>query len=106
MTAPARPRSVGRVPLLLLALAAAVYAVALRPRVLRAGATRAEAAARLPGDELLEAADGVATRAIWIDAPAEAVWPWIAQLGPSPRGGAYTYDRIENLMGLDMHSTD
>ena len=27
-------------------------------------------------------------------------------MGPSPRGGAYTYDWIENLLGLDMHSTD
>ena len=51
-------------------------------------------------------ADGVSTRAIDIDAPAEAVWPWLAQMGPSPRGGAYTYDWIENLMGLDMHSAD
>ena len=25
-------------------------------------------------------------------------------MGPSPRGGAYTYDWIENLLGLDMHS--
>src|ERR1044072_4509783 len=51
-------------------------------------------------------ADGVATRAITIDAPASAVWPWLAQMGPYPRGGAYTYDWIENLLGLDMHSTD
>ena len=41
-----------------------------------------------------------------IDAPAAAVWPWLAQMGPSPRGGAYTYDWIENLLGLDMHSAD
>ena len=27
-------------------------------------------------------------------------------MGPSPRGGAYTYDWIENLLGLDMHSSD
>ena len=78
----------------------------LRRRVLTWGATSAEAAARLPGDELLETADGVATRAIEIDAPPAAVWPWIAQMGPAPRGGAYTYDWIENLMGLDMHSAD
>ena len=26
--------------------------------------------------------------------------------GPSPRGGAYTYDWIESLLGLDMPSTD
>jgi hypothetical protein len=55
---------------------------------------------------LLEDADGIATRAITIDAPRSAVWPWIAQMGPSPRGGAYTYDWIENLLGLDMHSAD
>jgi hypothetical protein len=55
---------------------------------------------------LLEPADGVSTRAIEIDAPSAAVWPWLAQMGPSPRGGAYTYDWIENLLGLDMHSTD
>ncbi len=55
---------------------------------------------------MLEDADGVSTRAITIDAPASAVWPWLAQMGPSPRGGAYTYDWIENLLGLDMHSVD
>ena len=27
-------------------------------------------------------------------------------MGPAPRGGAYTYDWIENLLGLDMHSVD
>jgi hypothetical protein len=84
----------------------ALYARFLRAPVLTWGATAEEAAARLPGDELLEDADGVATRAIAIDAPAAAVWPWIAQMGPSPRGGAYTYDWIENLMGLNMHSAD
>ena len=78
----------------------------MRRPILNWGATDAEASARLPGDELLEHADGVATRAITIDAPAAAVWPWIAQMGPSPRGGAYTYDWIENLLGLDMHSAD
>ena len=87
-------------------VAAVLYRRMLRGPVLNWGATDAEADARLPGDELLEAADGVATRAITVDAPASAVWPWIAQIGPSPRGGAYTYDWIENLLGLDMHSTD
>jgi hypothetical protein len=83
-----------------------VYFRFLRSRVLTWGASDAEAAGRLPGDELLEDADGVATRAIDVDAPANAVWPWIAQMGPAPRGGAYTYDWIENLLGLDMHSVD
>jgi hypothetical protein len=78
----------------------------LRGPILTWGATREEVAARMLGDELLEDAHGVTTRAITIDAPAATVWPWLAQMGPSPRGGAYTYDWIENLLGLDMHSTD
>ena len=89
----------------LLAAAAVAYS-RLRQPILTWGATKEEAASTLPGDELLEDADGVSTRAIDIDAPAEAVWPWLAQMGPSPRGGAYTYDWIENLMGLHMHSAD
>lgn len=83
-----------------------LYYVVLRRWILTWGATTEEAASRLPGDELLDDVDGVSTRAIQIHAPASAVWPWIAQMGPSPRGGAYTYDWIENLLGLDMHSTD
>lgn len=82
------------------------YCTWIRPWVMTWGATDDEVAAELPGDELLPAADGVATRAITIDAPPEAIYPWLAQMGPSPRGGAYTYDWIENLLGLDMHSTD
>jgi hypothetical protein len=92
--------------ILTVAALGALYRRFLRARILSWGATDAEASAPLPGDELLEEADGVATRAIDIAAPASAVWPWIAQLGPSPRGGAYTYDWIENLMGLNMHSAD
>ena len=86
--------------------AAFLYRKLLRQPILTWGATDEEAQARLPGDELLEAADGVATRAITIEAPASAVWPWIAQMGPHPRGGAYNYDWVENLLGLDMHSAD
>jgi hypothetical protein len=89
-----------------ISVAAMLYRLLLRRPILNWGATDAEASARLPGDELLEEADGVATRAITIDAPVSAVWPWIAQMGPSPRGGAYTYDWIENLLGLNMHSVD
>jgi hypothetical protein len=89
-----------------LGLGVIAYRQWLRRPVLTWGATAAEADSRLPGDELLERPDGGSTRAITIDAPASAVWPWIAQMGPSPRGGAYTYDWIENLLGLDMHSAD
>ncbi len=85
---------------------ALLYFGVIRARIMNWGASRHDVAAVLPGDELLPDADGVSTRAIEIDAPAHAVWPWIAQMGPSPRGGAYTYDWIENLLGLHMHSVD
>jgi len=88
--------------------AALVVAAYLRMRgpILTWGATGTEAGGALPGDELLPAPDGASTRAIDIDAPPADVWPWLAQMGPAPRGGAYTYDWIENLLGLDMHSVD
>jgi hypothetical protein len=98
--------SVRSVATLLAAALGGLYYALLRRPILTYGATGEEAAARLPGDELLEDADGVSTRAIEIEAPAAAVWPWLAQMGPSPRGGAYTYDWIENLLGLNMHSVD
>jgi hypothetical protein len=97
-----------RLRIVAVAIAAALaglYTRVLRKSILKWGATDKEASARLPGDELLEDADGISTRAIDIDAPPGAVWPWLAQMGPSPRGGAYTYDWIENLLGLNMHST-
>jgi hypothetical protein len=84
-------------------LVAASYPAVLRERCLTWGATRDEIAGRLPGDELLQSAEIVSTRAITIDAPPSAVWPWLVQMG-SGRGGAYSYDWIENLLGLDIHS--
>jgi hypothetical protein len=87
-------------------LGALLKAPSLRRRICTWGATDSEVASRLPGDELLEGAEGVITRAVEINAPAAAVWPWLAQMGPAPRGGAYTYDWIENLLKLKMHSVD
>jgi hypothetical protein len=94
------------VTLALIATIGFVYSRLLRGQILSWGATDVEARSRLPGDELLESADGVSTRAISIAAPSTSVWPWLAQIGPSPRGGAYTYDWVENLLGLNMHSAD
>jgi hypothetical protein len=63
---------------------AAAYSLLLRGAVLTWGATEQEAACRLPGDELLEDADGISTRAIDIDAPASAVWPLDRADGSAP----------------------
>jgi hypothetical protein len=81
------------------------YPLIFRRRCLTWGARPDEVARELPGDDLLATADLVSTRAITVEAPPGAVWPWIVQIG-SGRGGAYTYDWIENIFGLGMHSAD
>ncbi len=94
-----------RTPLLLGAVAAAAYSPPVRRWYLTWGATDEEVERTMPGDELLPLPDMLSTRAVTIDAPPEAIWPWLVQMG-SGRGGAYTYDWIENLFGLGMHSAD
>lgn len=86
-------------------LAAAAGVLRLRGWYLRWGATDDEVALGLPGDDLITDADLTATRAITIHAPAAGVWPWLAQLGQG-RGGLYSYDAVENLVGCDIHSAD
>jgi hypothetical protein len=81
------------------------YPLFFRRQCLTWGATAEEVARKLPGDELLPDAGLVSTRAVTIDAPPGAIWPWLVQMG-SGRGGVYTYDWIENLFGLHMHSAD
>ena len=83
----------------------AAYVFAIRPWHRRWGATDAEVSGSMPGDDLVEDANFQTTRAIDIDAPLKAVWPWLAQIGQG-RGGFYSYDLLENLMGLDIHSAD
>jgi hypothetical protein len=63
---------------------------------LRWGATPAETAASLPGDALVPHAQFKATRAITIDAPPGAVWPWLVQVG-CQRAGFYSNDLLDNL---------
>jgi hypothetical protein len=81
------------------------YAGFGRPWQLRWGATDGEVNANLSGDHLIPQPDLVATRAITVRAPTGAVWPWVVQLGQG-RGGFYSYDRLENLFGCDIHSAD
>ena len=85
---------------LALALIVAVLGyLLLRPTLLRWGATDAEVSAALPGD----LAGLRWTRAIAIDATPAEVWPYLVQWGQG-RGGWYSYDWLENLLGFDIHS--
>jgi hypothetical protein len=81
------------------------YLVVGRKPCLTWGAAEEEVDRLMPGDDLLANPDIVSTRAISIDAPPATIWPWLVQMGPG-RGGVYTYDWIENLFGLNMHSAE
>jgi hypothetical protein len=72
-----------------------VTAPLVRRRHLRWGATDAEVAGPMPGDEIVPRTSFNATRAVTIDAPPQAVWPWIVQLGFG-RAGFYSYDVFDN----------
>jgi hypothetical protein len=86
-------------------LGALLLSPVVRDRYNRWGATKAELDAPMAGDELVAEPKLGYTRAITIEAPPEAVWPWLAQFGQG-RGGFYSYDALENLVGCKIHSTD
>jgi hypothetical protein len=87
------------------AAAPVVYLAAIRPWMEHWGATDDEVRRPLPGDELVPDYARESTRAITIQAPVEAVWPWLAQIGQD-RGGFYSYDWLENLAGCAMRNAD
>ncbi|MFQ5592996.1 MAG: hypothetical protein ACE5HA_02485 [Anaerolineae bacterium] len=87
------------------AAAMAGYGLAIRPWHLRWGATDTEVNQPQPGDDLIPHPSTESTRSITINASATAIWPWLVQMGQG-RGGLYSYDWIENLLGLDIHSAD
>lgn len=84
--------------------AAAAYVLVVRRWMMRWGATDQERAAALPGDEAVQDAEQV-TRAVTIEAPPAAVWPWIVQMGQD-RAGFYSHDRLERLFGARIRNVD
>jgi hypothetical protein len=72
---------------------------------LRWGATDAEVAATMPGDDLLPHAQFHPTRAITIDAPPTAVWPWLVQVGFG-RAGFYSNDLLDNFARPSLREID
>jgi hypothetical protein len=73
--------------------------IALRPFHLRWGAADEDLDRAMPGD--LSGARW--TRAVTISASPEQIWPWLVQFGQG-RGGWYSYDWLENLLGFDIHT--
>jgi hypothetical protein len=70
----------------------------------RWGTEGTEATDPLPGDEFVPEPRWSYTLAIGVDAPPGDVWPWIAQIGQG-RGGFYTYQALENMVGCRIINT-
>ena len=68
-----------------------VYAFAVRPRLVRWGATDEEVKRPYQGAGIIAAGKRGTTMAVTIDAPPSAVWPWLAQMGVD-RAIWYTWD--------------
>jgi hypothetical protein len=107
LTRPPKTRmaSLLRLPVCLGVAAPLTYLLAIRPGLRGWGATAEEARQPLPGDELVPDPAIDLTWAVTIDAPVEAVWPWLAQVGQD-RGGFYSYTWLENLAGCRMRNAD
>lgn len=82
-----------------------VYTIAIRRRLHRLGAYDSEVAAAMTGEEMIPRPSYMATQAISIAAEPEEVWPWLVQVGTG-RAGWYSYDLLENLLGLKIESAD
>jgi hypothetical protein len=87
-----------------LALLVLAVLIAARPWHMRWGTHPHELRLALPGDDP-SPHDYLIQHTVGIDAPPEAVWPWLAQMGQD-RGGFYSYDWLENLFGLRIRNAD
>lgn len=63
------------------------------------GSTEEEQLRILPGDDFIGDPDYVTTRAITVNAPPEAIWPWLVQMGYR-RGGLYSWDFLDRVFGI------
>ena len=74
--------------------ATAAYAIVVRPWWRAWGVDPADADTGFAGDDLVPDATVVETRGVEIDAPPDAVWPWLIQMGYN-RAGWYSYDLVD-----------
>lgn len=79
-----------------------IYYFFLRPQLRKWGTRLGESQRRLPGDEIIPSPTFETTHAVNIDAPPEAVWPWIAQMGRELTG----YYALDLLMNQGVPSVD
>jgi hypothetical protein len=80
---------------LFLIVAALLAHFVYRPWQMTWGANKAEIWQPMPGDEVIEAPNFVATRAVTIHTGPEQIWPWLSQMGYL-RAGFYSHDILDN----------
>lgn len=76
-----------------------------RPWYMRWGATDEEVKKQLPGDDLKPIYERIRTRGITIHATPAQIYPWLVQMGQG-RGGLYSLEWLENLVGLQFKNAD
>lgn len=69
------------------------------------GSSRGERARAWPGDALVPECRRTYTRAIDVDAPPSALWPWVVQFGLG-RAGFYSYELLERLVGIPVKNVE
>jgi len=94
----------GRMLVVVAVLSVIAYALVVRPRMLSWGSTDEERNRPMPGDDLDPDAAYITTRATTVQAPAEAVWPWLIQMGQD-RAGFYTHNWVERLLHSGIPDT-
>jgi hypothetical protein len=67
------------------------------------GTTPQDWSAPLPGDRVPRHPEHEILHAVTVDAPPDAVWRWLVQLGQD-RAGFYSYESLERLFGVDIHN--
>ena len=75
------------------------------PWYTRWGTSEAERRTPLPGDDVVPNPETSYTMGITIHAAPSDIWPWLVQMGQG-RGGFYTHEWIENLLGAHIHNAD
>ncbi len=104
---PATPRALVRgaqaAALAFLVYVAAV--VAVRPWHVRWGATDADLVVGLLGDDVLPDARYRMDHVVTVRAPADRVWPWLAQIGQD-RAGFYSHVRLERMAGARITNAE
>jgi uncharacterized protein YndB with AHSA1/START domain len=81
----------------------AICAVVLWPLYRSWGSATHEHALAFPGDRPDRNAALELQHAVTVDAPPEAVWAWLVQLGQD-RAGFYSYDWLERAFGVDIRN--